>query len=217
MVITWYGFSCFKIEEKTNAGEVTLVIDPFVPEDGKKLPRNLAADVVTISHDHERHNNVDAVGGKPFVIKGPGEYEIKDLFITGVGTFHDLVEGQEKGTNTMYYVIADDVHCVHLGDLNHALSEKHMEDFHNIDVLFVPVGGGSVLDAKRAADVVSQLEPRIVVPMHYRVGGIGAKLSPVDPFLKIMGGGKPEVLPKLKLAKKDLPQEEMKIILLEPQ
>lgn len=217
MNITWHGFSCFRIEEKTSAGEASLVTDPFEPEDGKKLSRALAADVVTVSHDHTRHNNVEAVGGTPFVILGPGEYEVKDLFITGVPTFHDKVEGQEKGQNTMYYIIAEDVHIVHLGDLNHALEPKHMEEFHNIDVLMVPVGGGTTLDAKRAAEVVRQLEPRVIIPMHYKAGGIGTKLDGVEPFLKAMGLAKPEVQNKFKLAKKDLPQDEMKVVLLDPQ
>lgn len=217
MVITWLGFSCIKLEEKTGAGEVSLVMDPFAPEDGKKLSRALTADIVTTSHDHTRHNNLEAVGGEPFVVTGPGEYEVKDLFITGVSTFHDLVEGQEKGLNTMYYVIADGVHVVHLGDLNHPLTEKHMEDFHNIDVLLVPVGGGSVLDGKRAAEVVRQLEPRVVIPIHFRANGIGTKLDGVDAFLKAMGVPKPEVLNKFKVAGKDLPQDEMKVVLLDPQ
>ncbi len=217
MTITWYGFSCFKIEEKLLGNDVSVVIDPYAPEDGKKLPRNLSADIVVSSHDHPRHHNLDAVGTKPFVIDGPGEYEVKEVFVTGVPTFHDLVDGKEKGTNTMYYVTVGDVHCVHLGDLKHPLEEKHMEDFHDVDVLFVPVGGGYTLNAKQAAEVVNQLEPRLIIPMHYKGDGFGAKLDGVDAFLKAMGVGKPERLPKLKLSAKDLPQEEMKIVLLAPQ
>lgn len=217
MQITWHGFSCFRITETLHGHEVSLVIDPFEPQDGMKLPRNLAADVVISSHDHSRHNNVGGVGGNPFVITGPGEYEVKDAFVTGVSTYHDMVEGKEKGTNTMYYVTIGDIHIVHLGDLKHPLEEKHMEEFHEIDVLFVPVGGDSVLTAKQAAEVVSQLEPRIIIPMHYRVGSAGGKLDTVDGFLKAMALGKPETLPKLKLSAKDLPQEETKVILLELQ
>lgn len=217
MNVIWHGFSCFKIQEQGQGKEVTVVTDPFSPEDGKKLSRALTADVVTVSHDHERHNNVMAVGGEPFVIDGPGEFEVKDVFVTGVPTYHDMVDGKEKGTSTMYYITVGDVHIVHLGDLKHPLEEKHMEEFHNIDILFVPVGGGDVLNAKQAAEVVSQLEPRIIIPMHYKTGGFGAKFDGVEPFLKAMGMTKPEVLPKLKLSSKELPQEETKIILLEPQ
>lgn len=221
MTITWHGFSCFKIQEQTRDTEVALVTDPFEPEDGKKLSRALAADIVTVSHDHSRHNNIEAVQGvgdkAPFIIKTPGEFEVKDVFVTGVSTFHDMVDGKEKGRNTMYYITVGDVHIVHLGDLKHALEEKHLEDFHNIDVLMIPVGGGDVLDAKQAADIVNQLEPRVVVPMHYRVDGFGAKFDAVDPFLKALGMTRPEPLAKLKLAKKDLPQEDRHIVLLEPQ
>ena len=222
MQITWHGFSCFRIQETLGGHEVSVVIDPFEPQDGMKLPRNLAADVVISSHDHSRHNNVGAVAapdgnGKPFVITGPGEYEVKDAFVTGVPTYHDLVEGKEKGTNTMFYVTIGDIHIVHLGDLKHPLEERHMEEFHEIDVLFVPVGGDGVLTGKQAAEVVSQLEPRIIIPMHYRVGSAGGGLDPVDGFLKAMALGKPEAIPKLKLSGKDLPQEETKVILLELQ
>lgn len=217
MTITWHGFSCFSIKEQAHGGEVTLVMDPFEPEDGKKLSRALVADIVTSSHDHGRHNNIAAVGGNPFVITGPGEYEVKDMFVTGLATYHDMVEGKEKGRNTMYYVTVGGVHLAHLGDLKHPLEEKHMEEFHNIDILFVPVGGGDVLTAKQAVEVVGQLEPRIVIPMHHRSGGIGSKFDTADAFLKALGLGKPEALPKLKIAAKDLPQEKTVVMLLEPQ
>lgn len=222
MQITWHGFSCFRITETLNGHEVSVVIDPFVPQDGMKLPRNLSADVVITSHDHERHNNVAAVSaasgeGAPFVIDGPGEYEVKDAFVTGIPTYHDMVEGKEKGTNTMYYVTIGGIHVVHLGDLKHPLEERHVEDFHQVDVLLVPVGGDSVLTAKQAADVVAQLEPRIIIPMHCRVGSAGGKLDTVDAFLKAMAAGKVEPLPKLKISVKDLPQEESRVVVLEPQ
>lgn len=222
MIITWHGFSCFRIQESRHGGDVSLVTDPFSPEDGKKLSRSLAADIVTVSHDHARHNNAEAVSGSaadttPFVIIGPGEYEVKDMFVTGVSTFHDMVEGKEKGLNTMYRITAGGMHLVHLGDLKHALEEKHMEEFHDIDVLFVPIGGGGALTAKQAAEVVNQLEPRIIIPMHYKSGDIGKDLDGMEPFIKALGLGKPEVLPKLKISSKELPQGEMKIVTLELQ
>ena len=217
MVITWYGLSCFKIQEQARDREVSILTDPYVPEDGKKLPREITADIVTSSHDHPRHNNFAAVAGKPFLIDGPGEYEIKEAFVTGVGTFHDLVEGKEKGRNTMYYINVGGLHLLHLGDLKHKLTEKHLEEFHNIDILFVPVGGGDVLSAKEATDVVGQIEPRIIIPMHYRTGKLGPKLDTVDPFLKAMGAAKTEPVSKFKLSDKELPQEEMRVVLLEMQ
>ena len=103
MVITWHGFSCFKIEEKTHSGDVSLVIDPYSPEDGKKLSRVLAADIAVSSHDSPRHNNIEAVGGAPFVIDGPGEYEVKDIFVTGVSTHNASADEKSKEKNTMFY------------------------------------------------------------------------------------------------------------------
>jgi L-ascorbate metabolism protein UlaG (beta-lactamase superfamily) len=218
MVITWYGYNCFRIQQEQGRDlEVSLITDPFTPEKGERLPRNFTSDIVTVSHDHSRHNNLAAVEGSPFVIDGPGEYEVKELFVTGVATYHDMVEGKEKGQNTMFYITGGDMHLVHLGDLKHPLEEKHLEEFHHIDVLFVPVGGGTVLDAKQAAAVVDQLDPRVVVPMHYRAGNVGAASDTVDAFLKAIGAPKSELLPKLKLAKKDLPQEERIVALLDPQ
>lgn len=221
MQITWHGFSCFRITETLNGHEVSVVIDPYESADGFKLPRNLSADVVISSHAHPRHNNVEAVAGPngaaPFVITGPGEFEVKDVFVTGIPCYHDMVEGKEKGMNTLFYVTIGDVHLVHLGDLKHKLEEKHMEDMHRVDVLMVPVGGHDVLDGKAAAEVVAQLEPRVIIPMHYKAGGNGGALDTADAFLKAMGAGKPEALPKLKLAAKDLPQEETKIVTLDPQ
>ncbi len=217
MQIIWNGFSCFKLSETRQGSEVSLVTDPFSPEDGKKLSRALAADLVTVSHDDARHNAVSVVTGMPFVIDGPGEYEVKDLFVTGVSTYHDMVDEKEKGTNTMYYITVGDIHLAHLGALKHGLDDKQLEEFQGVDVLFVPVGGGDVLTAKKAAEVVQQLEPRIIIPMMYKVNGYSTKFDGVEPFLKAMGMGKPETLQKLKISAKELQLEETKIILLEPQ
>lgn len=217
MVITWYGLSCFRIHESAQGHEVSIVTDPFSPEGGRKLPRSLTADIVISSHDHPRHNNIAAVGGDTFVIDGPGEFEVKDVFITGVDTYHDEAEGAEKGHNTIYFITVGGVHLAHLGDLKHPLSGKHLEDLHPIDVLFVPVGGGDVLDAKQAVDIVGQLDPRIVIPMHYKSGKTGDKLAGVDPFLKAVGVSGPERAAKLKVTDKTLPQEEIKYVILEPQ
>lgn len=217
MNIVWHGYSCFRITENTHAGEVAVVTDPYASEGGQKLPRNLTADIVLSSHDHARHNNIAAVGGNPFVINSPGEFEVKEISVSGVPTYHDLAEGKEKGVNTMFYLVANDIHLVHLGDLKHKLAEQHMEEFHEIDVLMVPVGGGDVLDAKAAAEVIGQLEPRVIIPMHYRSGGLCSDCAEVEAFLKVMGAGKIEAVPKLKLTAKDLPQDEMRIILLSPQ
>lgn len=217
MNIVWHGYSCFRITENLHGAEVSVVVDPYSSDTAKKLPRNLAADLVVVSHDHPHHNNVAAVGGEPFVVDGPGEYEVKEIMVTGIPTYHDLVGGEEQGVNTMYYFLVGDLHVVHLGDLKHKLEERHMTEFHNIDVLLVPVGGHDVLDAKTAVEVIGQLEPRVIIPMHYRTEGFEDAGDGVDAFLKAMGAVRPEPLSKLKIAAKDLPQDEMRIVLLDPQ
>ncbi|MBU0625418.1 MBL fold metallo-hydrolase [Patescibacteria group bacterium] len=218
MNITWFGYSCFKLEFGSRANDkVSLVTDPFAKEGRNGLPRTLSAEIVTVSHDHERHNNISDVGGNPFVISGPGEYEIKDVAVSGVQAYHDDQNGQRQGTNTIYYIISEDIHLAHLGDLKHKLDENQLSEVCNIDVLFVPVGGGDVLSGKEAAEVVSQFEPRIIIPMHYKSGRWGSRLDGVEPFLKAMGVSSPEIVNKLKITPRDLPQEEAKVILIESQ
>lgn len=217
MNIVWHGYSCFRITENLSGGEVAVVIDPFGPEDGAKLPRNLAADLVVSSHDHARHNNVSAIGGDPFVIDGPGEYEVREVMVTGVQTFLDDENGKKNGDNTLYYFVINGVHIVHVGDLKHKLDPKHLTHFHDIDVLMVPVGGNSVLDAKQAVDIVGQIQPRIVIPMHFKAGKTCQDCDGVDVFLKAMGSSPVEPVNKLKLSVKDLPQEDTKIVILDPQ
>lgn len=213
MTITWLGQSCFKIQDK----EITVIVDPYSNEVGFKLPR-LAADIVSISHDHFDHNNVEAVSGTtgaPFVISGPGEYEVKGVFVYGIPSWHDKSEGKEKGSNTIYRIQMEGISVVHLGDLGHTLSEEEVAKLDGVDILLVPVGGHFTVGGSEAAEVVSQLEPRIVIPMHYKIPGLKMDVDPVDKFLKEMGASKAEKLPKLKIVKKDLPQEETKVVLLE--
>jgi len=208
MVITWHGLGCFRITEQTQDGEVALVIDPH---DGK-LPRNLVADVVVSTQDSQQHRTLDAVGGDPFVISGPGEYERKGIFIDGVAL---PLQGEGKATvrPTMFHITVGDVGMLHVGGVDKTFEDSLVEAFGAIDVLFVPVGGSGVLNGAKAAELVRELEPRLIVPMMYGEAGYDG----VEPFLKVMGGAKPETLPKLKLSRRELPQNEMKIVLLERQ
>jgi L-ascorbate metabolism protein UlaG (beta-lactamase superfamily) len=218
MNITWYGYSCFKFEIGARSGaKVSVVTDPFVKEGRNGLPRTLTADIVTVSHNHERHNNVKEVGGDPFVIDGPGEYEVKDVMVTGVRASHNDKESKVNDPNTLFYMVAEDLHIAHLGGLNHKLDESQMADLHDIDLLFVPIGGHDGLDAKQAVEAVRQFEPRVIVPMHYQSGRWGSDLDGLQPFLKAMGVAEPEVVNKLKITPRDLPQEDSKIIVIEPQ
>jgi L-ascorbate metabolism protein UlaG (beta-lactamase superfamily) len=213
MTISWLGHSCFKIQDK----EVTIITDPYDPSIGFKLPR-LTADIVTVSHDHHDHNNIAAVhgpAGEPFVISGPGEFESKGVFVYGIPFWHDKSEGKEMGPNTVYRIEMEGISVVHLGDLGHTLSEEQAAELDGADILLIPIGGKYTIGAHEAVEIINEVEPRIVIPMHYKIPGLKVDIDSADKFLKEMGASKTEKLPKLKISKKDLPQEETKVILLE--
>jgi L-ascorbate metabolism protein UlaG (beta-lactamase superfamily) len=215
MEITPLGLSSFKLRGK----QASLVTDPYNSAAvGLKFPKNVEADIVTISHNHPDHNEVSAVSGSPFIITGPGEYEIKGVMVIGVATFHDENKGADRGHNTIYRIEIDGVKIAHLGDLGHTLSSAQVDDLNGIDVLFVPVGGVYSLDPVKAAQVISDLDPRIVIPMHYNIPALDQKtygtLSPVSVFLKQMN--KESVVPVSKLnVAKDKFAPEMQIVVLE--
>jgi len=213
MQITWLGQSCFKIQ--TN--NTIIAIDPFDKSIGLKVP-HFASNIVLVTHDHHDHNNVSALRGvegeKPFVVSGPGEYEAKNVFIYGIPSFHDTKEGLDRGANTIYRLEAEGMSLVHLGDLGHSLSNGQLEQLKSADILMIPVGGTYTINAKEASQVISQIEPRIVIPMHYKVKGLKINLESIDKFCKEIGVCSTEKMTKLKIAKKDLPTDEMKIFVL---
>lgn len=213
MVITYPGHSCFKIQTNVNGQSLVLVIDPFDKGLGLTPPR-FGADIVLISHQHHDHNNAAAIAGQPFLIEGPGEYEIKGINIMGISSFHDQEKGSKRGLNTIYRIKTEEITLCHLGDLGqNILNEEQLEMINEIDILFVPVGGTYTLDAKEAAIVCNQIEPKIIIPMHYRAPGVNLQIEPVDKFLREIGAPKSEPIEKLTLKKKDL-IEETKIILM---
>ena len=214
MHIIWQGQSCFQIIAAHNKEQVVLVIDPFDEATGLKVP-NFTADILCITHDHHDHNNKKAVKGEPFLIEGPGEYEVKEVFIQGIPAFHDDKEGKERGQNTIYVVEAEGMRLCHLGDLGQKeLTSEQLEKIGDIDILMVPVGGVYTIDSKEAAKIISQIEPRVVIPMHYFVPKLKIKLEGVDKFLKEMGKKSVEPQPKLLIKQKDLPEEETQIVVL---
>lgn len=217
MQIIWHGHSCFQIiTSLAKDSPVSLVIDPFSESSGIRLPA-VSGDVVLITHDHEDHNNWQAVKGNPFLINGPGEYEIKNVYIQGIPAFHDNNLGKERGRVTIYTITSEDIRICHLSDLGQKeLFAEQIEDIGEIDILFLPVGGTFTIDSQEAARIVNQIEPRIVIPMHYQSPKLGKNLDPAEKFLKIMGQKSVEILPKLTIKQKDLPQEGPKIILLKP-
>jgi len=217
MVISWLGHACFKIISKYNNQDLTIITDPYDKSIGLRVPK-MAADIVTVSHQHEDHNNVKAVAGNlsdmPFVIDQAGEYEIKGIAISTIKTWHDSKQGQDRGENIVYRFDIEGLSVVHLGDLGHILSDEQLEQIGNVDILMIPVGGTYTLNASSASKVVRQIEPRIVIPMHYRDEKVKLKLDSVNAFRKEMGG-LAENEKKLKITKKNLPSEETKIIILE--
>jgi L-ascorbate metabolism protein UlaG (beta-lactamase superfamily) len=217
MIITWQGHSCFKIQDKASSDGVTLVTDPFdketASEESLKTP-NFEADIVTVSHDHHDHNNVAALRGTPFVINCAGEYDSRGVLVEGIESYHDSQKGAERGNNVIYRIEIDDISVVHLGDLGDVLDNSQLEKLVGTDVLLIPVGGRYTLDAKKAVEVISQIEPRLVIPMHYRTPGSKADdLDTVDKFVKEIGLT-PSHEEKLKISKKDLPQEDMELVIL---
>lgn len=189
-----------------------MVTDPYDKSIGLKAP-NFEADIVTISHDHHDHSNSDSLRGKPFVINSPGEYDIKGVMVQGIPSFHDDKNGAERGSNVIYRIEMDDITIAHLGDLGHSLSNEHLEELQGVDILMIPVGGTYTIDGKKAVEIVSQIEPRIIIPMHYKIKGLKENLDTADSFIKELGI-KPDEEEKLKINKKDLPQEGMELAVL---
>lgn len=213
MDITFLGHSSFRLKGKT----ATLVTDPFDPEMvGLKFPR-VDADIVTVSHQHKDHNRADLVKGVRRFVSGPGEYEIMEVSIIGIPSFHDEKKGAKRGKNTIYVYEMDGLRLVHLGDLGHKLREKTLEKIGHIDALMVPVGGEDTIGPTEAVEVVRAIEPKIIIPMHYQMPGLNpatfAKLSSIEPFLAEIGLPV-EKTDKLSVRKESL-GEESKVILLE--
>lgn len=217
MEIKYLGHSSFLIEAKTAVGKVKIVLDPFEPKKVGWPWTKREADLVLVSHNHSDHNFVEGINGSPYVVSGPGDYEVKGVKVTGVASFHDENQGRDRGQNTIYILEAEGIFVCHLGDLGHPLSDEEVSNIGKVDVLLVPVGGYYTIDAEKAMAVTTQLEPLVVVPMHYQAEGLAKNfevLTPVTDFLKEVG--KPAVNESvLKLDKNSLPQEEMKVVVLE--
>jgi len=213
MVINWLGQACFKIQ----SGEFVMVIDPFAKEVGFAPPR-FRADAVLVTHAHFDHANSASLTGDPFVITGPGEYEVKGVYVEGIETFHDNSQGKERGFNTIYRIEMEGLRLAHLGDFGEsAMRDETVEALGDIDILMIPVGGRFTIDAEEAAKVVKQIEPRYVIPMHYKIPGLKIAIDSAEDFLKEMGAAKIEAQEKFVIKKKDIGEEEKtEVILLKP-
>lgn len=189
-----------------------MIADPF----GKTVGSlgHPAADIVTVSHAHPGHSGFAAVAGQPRVVDGPGEYEIKGVVITGIRTYHDDEGGKARGKNTAYLIEMEGLVVCHLGDLGHVLSTAQVEAMSNVDVLLIPVGGGPTINAAQAAEVISLVEPKLVVPMHYRTPNARADLDTAERFCRQMSVPNLTPQPKLSVTANSLP-EETQVVLLE--
>jgi L-ascorbate metabolism protein UlaG (beta-lactamase superfamily) len=208
MEIVWQGHSCFRIRSR----EATIVTDPCPPASGYTIGKP-TADIVTISHHHPNHSFLKAVAGKTTVLDGPGEYEISGAFVTGISTYHDDKRGEENGSNLVFIMEMEDIKLCHLGDLGHSPTAEQAEEMTGVDILFVPIGGNTTLDGVRAAEVVSLLEARLVIPMHYKTEAYKGDLETPDRFLKEMGVTAHEPQPKLSITRSALPQTTQVMVL----
>ena len=200
MEIYWSGHSCFRIK----GSNTTVITDPYSPDTGYSLGQPIA-NIVTISHSHPNHSYIQGITNQPRVVSRPGEYEISNVLIIGIGSFHDGEGGKNRGKNTVYLMDIDEISICHLGDLGHVLSPEQLEEIDKVDVLLIPVGGASTINASLAAEVVRQLEPKIVLPMHYKTEVSRPDLEPVGRFLKEMGTGEVIPRPKLTISKSNFP------------
>ena len=208
MEITWLGHSCFRIRGKQS----TVITDPFSPGMGYSLGK-ASANIVTVSHQHLDHNYSIGIGGIPHVVSRPGEYEISGVLIIGLATFHDTSKGADRGKNTVFVMETEELSICHLGDLGQPLTDSQIEEIGKVDVLMVPVGGIVTINAAAAAAMVRQMEPRIVLPMHYKTPVFQGELEPVDNFLREFGTQQAAPQPKLNINKNNLPLTTQVILL----
>lgn len=220
MTISWFGLSSFKIVGK----DLTIITDPFGKSSGLTAVRGAADVVISSNPALDWCNNFSSISGSPFVINGPGEYDIKGAFIIGAPA-----ENKELGTNTIYSIEVEGIRIAFLGPLKQtSLSDEQKEALEGSDIALVPVGGkparttdgvqsgGQILDFENAVKIANQLEPYIVVPHSYKIPGLELNLDKLDKFLQEMGGKHSEE-EKLTLKKKDLTGEQTSLVVLTPQ
>lgn len=212
MQIIWHGYSSVRIESKNGELSSTLVTDPFENETSIRFPRTLEPDVLVLSHQDRKRFNTTAIQGKPFIVSDPGEYEVKGVFVYGIQD--PLVE---KGTErpVIYRFMSEGMSIAFLGQLNRKPTNDELEQLDNIDILLLPVGGGDALDADKAADLITVIEPRVVVPLNFSLPGMKKKLGSVEEFCKHLGANNREKMSKLKIQRKDLPAETLLVAILE--
>lgn len=202
MDLTWLGHACFRARGR----EGIVLTDPPDPKSGHAIPKT-EAHLVTMSHDHSGHASLKSVGGSPVVLQGPGEYEVQEILVTGIQTFHDDEKGALRGTNTVFAIRLDELVLCHLGDLGHVLSATELEKLGEVDICLLPIGGPDTnLSAAMAAEIVHQLEAKVVVPMGYDPDNV-TKDTPFLRLLHELGVKELTPLPKLSVTRSSLPGE----------
>lgn len=214
MQIFWHGLSCFEITTTSSDGEVSLVIDPYENATGLRFPRTLEAQMVLVSHDEEDANNISEVAGSPQVIDMPGEFEVHGVFAFGIDAPLKRTGKNGPVQNCLFRIETEGMHIAHLGSIDRLLTDVELQGLENIDILMIPVGGGRVLSPKLAAEVIAQIEPRVVIPMTYQLPNMKESFEPIDLFYKEMGACRKEEMNKYKVSRKDLPEEDMLIVTL---
>lgn len=204
MNITYYGLNCFKIQGKNS----TLVLDP--KEDLKigLKPPFFKTDIVCLNDPQEQTSKLKPNQEKIFLISTPGEYEKGGVFI-----YSFFYPNQQ---NLIHHLQIDGIKIVHLGNLNKILDNQTIEKLNGIDILMIPIGGGDVLETSKSLEVINQLEPKIVIPMHYKISGLSLKLDTVDKFCREVGVKNKEAEEKLKIIKKDLNLTELRTVIMKP-
>lgn len=207
----WFGHNCFRIK----AREATILTDPVGKNTGFSMSRQ-TADIVTISHDHPGHTNLNAVKPEYKVIRGPGEYEMNDVFVTGIRTYHDSESGETLGYNTVYLIEVEGMVICHLGDLGHPLQADQIEEMSQCDILLIPVGGGPLISAEQAAEIVSLFEPKVIIPMQFSTSTGDLDRMNLDPFAKALGVAAPDPIDKFAVRSSEL-TETLRLVVLQPE
>lgn len=217
MNIQYYGHSCFKITTKPSGratDDVVIFLDPFDKSIGLRPPQG-QADVVFVTHQHPDHNNVEALKGEPVVIDNPGEYYVKGVAAEGLDSFHDNKDGEERGHSTIFILESEEMRLCHLGDLGSDLTPDQLEEIEGVDVLFVPVGGKYTINGEKAAEIVRKIEPKIVIPMHYKMKGTTVDIEDEKKFCKEIGKCPVEKVKKFTFKAKDLEGKSMEVVVMD--
>jgi L-ascorbate metabolism protein UlaG (beta-lactamase superfamily) len=207
MKIKFYGNTCFSIGDSS----LTLITDPH-----EKIS-SLKANAVTVSQKDPSHNNVSAIQGDPKILDWPGEYEVSGINIQGIASFHNAKEDKEQKENTIFCFSLNGVSFCHLGCIGTKPTPEQLEDIGDVDVLFVPVGGKEAIDAKKAKEVIEQIEPRVIIPMAYCVEDDKCGLGPLSPFLQEMGAQTIVPIDEFDFKRSDLPEDSSKVVILNKQ